>query len=182
MIPKIKLRQKLLKIRDSLSAERRKEASLLLWKRLELQLGHALHPRSRVLSFFPIHSEIDVGPFNAFLAQQGLLLLPRREGEFLMPHLVTDPLSQLQETPFGLREPNPALCPRLSFDSIDFILVPGLGFDREGYRIGYGKGYYDRFLSQSKAHSIGVGFQEQAVVEPLPRDPWDLSVKELILV
>jgi 5-formyltetrahydrofolate cyclo-ligase len=68
-------------------------------------------------------------------------------------------------------------------DKIDCILVPALGFDQENYRIGYGQGYYDRFLaSVGSIHTIGVGFQEQLCEELLPRDPWDVPVKELILV
>jgi 5-formyltetrahydrofolate cyclo-ligase len=61
--------------------------------------------------------------------------------------------------------------------------VPALGFDKDLYRLGYGKGYYDQFLARARdIPSIGVGFKEQLCQEPLPRDPWDIPVKELLLV
>lgn len=76
---------------------------------------------------------------------------------------------------------DPLFEPPLS--QIDSILVPGLGFDREMYRIGYGKGYYDRLLSKTgDIPTIGVGFKEQFSEELFPRDPWDIPVRELLLV
>lgn len=127
-------------------------------RRLEvaLLLKEKLQSKGVILSFSPIGSEIDLGPLNQILAAENrLFLVPYR-----FDSLVQVPLSK-----------------------IDCILVPGLGFDREKYRIGYGKGYYDRFLAQTgDILTIGVGFQEQLCEELLPRDPWDIPVKELILV
>ncbi|MGB7978740.1 MAG: 5-formyltetrahydrofolate cyclo-ligase [Chlamydiales bacterium] len=115
-----------------------------------------LKSRGRILSFSPISSEIDLGALNQVLKAEGRL--------WLVPYKI-GPLIQ-----FPLHE-------------IDCILVPGLGFDKDKYRIGYGKGYYDQFLAGA-AHiwTIGVGFKEQLCEEPLPRDPWDIPVKELLLV
>jgi 5-formyltetrahydrofolate cyclo-ligase len=127
-------------------------------RRLEasLALKEKLHSKGIVLSFSPIGSEIDLTPLNqALAAENRLYLVPYR-----IETLIEVPLSK-----------------------IDCILVPGLGFDRNHYRIGYGKGYYDRFLAGAGAiPTIGVGFREQLCEEPLPRDPWDIPVKELILV
>ncbi|MCM1982684.1 5-formyltetrahydrofolate cyclo-ligase [Lyngbya confervoides] len=54
----------------------------------------------------------------------------------------------------------------------DLILVPLVACDRRGYRLGYGGGYYDRFLTQKLAPAIGIGF-DACVVNTLPVDPWD---------
>jgi len=62
---------------------------------------------------------------------------------------------------------------------LKWILVPGLSFDYKGFRLGRGKGFFDRVLSQFKGVSIGVCFEEQ-VVEQLEQDPWDASVSVLI--
>jgi 5-formyltetrahydrofolate cyclo-ligase len=174
LIPKLKWRQILLEIRNSLSVKRREEAAL--------HLRTLLVSRGRLLSFFSFQSEIDTHSLNVILASQGRLFLPKREKDALIPYQVTDLASQLQKTSFGLMEPKPELCKRASFDQFDAILVPGLGFDSDHYRLGYGKGYYDRLLAHTKLPAIGVGFQEQAVASPLPKDPWDLPVQELILV
>lgn len=126
-------------------------------RRLEasLLLKEKLQERGVILSFSPLGSEIDLAPLNQFLAaEKRLFLVPYR-----LDSLIDVPLSQ-----------------------IDCILVPGLGFDRDHYRLGYGKGYYDRFLAQAgNIPTIGVGFKEQ-LCEKLPRDSWDIPVKELLLV
>jgi 5-formyltetrahydrofolate cyclo-ligase len=65
---------------------------------------------------------------------------------------------------------------------VDLILVPGLAFDSEYYRLGYGKGYYDRLLAETPhIPAWGVGFHEQMSPEPLPRDTWDLPVQKVLL-
>lgn len=64
----------------------------------------------------------------------------------------------------------------------DLILVPGVVFDRLGYRIGYGGGYYDHFLAnQPSALKIGVGFPLQFSRSALPHEEHDIPVDYLIL-
>ena len=58
---------------------------------------------------------------------------------------------------------------------IDIILVPGIAFDKRGYRIGYGKGYYDRFLKRSKALRIGLCMDFQ-IVDNIPHKEWDIPM------
>lgn len=60
-------------------------------------------------------------------------------------------------------------------DEIDLILVPGLAFDQEGYRLGYGGGYYDRYLQDFHGVSAGLAFSV-CCTEDLPRDAFDLPV------
>jgi 5-formyltetrahydrofolate cyclo-ligase len=60
--------------------------------------------------------------------------------------------------------------------NIDLILVPGLVFDRYGYRVGYGKGYYDRLIeTHPNVITIGVCLDE-FFIERLPSEPWDARV------
>ena len=81
--------------------------------------------------------------------------------------------------PFGILEPcgqevNPS--------QIDLIIAPGLGFDRHGTRMGYGGGYYDRFLSQSESSHIivvGVGFDVQCV-DIVPKEPHDRPIQYVV--
>lgn len=78
----------------------------------------------------------------------------------------------LQAGAFGLLEPIPGRCPPLERGQGDLCLVPGLAFDREGYRLGYGKGYYDCFLAAQPVHAVGLCFEALAF-ERLPRDGFD---------
>ena len=66
-------------------------------------------------------------------------------------------------------EPDPAKCPVVDAGGIDLVLVPGLGFGRDGSRLGRGRGYYDRFLGSEAAGAmrVGVAFGSQ-VVEAVP--------------
>lgn len=79
---------------------------------------------------------------------------------------------------FGIKEPTTE-CPKADFDSGTLCIVPGIGFSLDGHRIGYGKGYYDRFLSEFKGISVGFCFDE-CVIESLPFNKFDKKVNYLI--
>lgn len=64
---------------------------------------------------------------------------------------------------------------------ISYALIPGLGFDRRGFRIGYGKGFYDQLLPLLSCKKIGIGFTEQLVEEDLALEPHDAPVDQLLL-
>jgi 5-formyltetrahydrofolate cyclo-ligase len=153
---KTALREELKKIRFGISPERRREAALALHELLSLKL----HPYKTVLSFVSKGSEIDLSLVNAELFNQNRLFVPEISGTDLN---------------FGC-----------SLEKIECILVPGLGFDREKNRLGYGKGYYDRFFSKLNKNSyfpqkIGVGFSEQ-FTSYIPTDAHDVPLDEIILV
>lgn len=88
-------------------------------------------------------------------------------------------LDDISEGFFGIREPKEGRF--LDKEEIDLCIVPGLSFDREGFRLGYGGGYYDRFLENTNIYTIGVCFKELAV-EKLPREENDISVNEVLII
>lgn len=69
---------------------------------------------------------------------------------------------------FGIMEP----LPYGHVEKIDLLMVPGIAFDKKGYRLGYGKGYYDKFLAKKKMASIGLAYSFQ-LLESLPVDRHD---------
>lgn len=71
------------------------------------------------------------------------------------------------------------VCPPLERGQGDLCLVPGLAFDREGYRLGYGKGYYDCFLAAQPVRTVGLCFEALAFAR-LPRDGFDRPVCRLV--
>lgn len=76
-------------------------------------------------------------------------------------------------------EPIPDLTVLVEKKNIDLIVVPGVVFDRQGYRIGFGGGYYDRYLSNFEGKRISIAFDEQ-VIETVPKETHDLPVHILI--
>jgi 5-formyltetrahydrofolate cyclo-ligase len=86
---------------------------------------------------------------------------------------------QLKEGSFRLKEPDPDLCPVLPNYEMDLVIVPGLAFDKNGYRLGYGGGFYDRFLPTIKATTIALAFYCQLIPE-VPSDKHDRKVNHII--
>ena len=84
-------------------------------------------------------------------------------------------LEELKPAMLGIPAP-PDGAPVIAPGELELIIVPALTYDTEGYRIGYGGGYYDRFLSGLPAFTIGLA-RERLLRERLPREPHDVPVK-----
>lgn len=93
--------------------------------------------------------------------------LPSVEGESLAFYELSSG-KYLVKGRFGIMEPLP--CGPV--DRIDLLVVPGIAFDKKGYRLGYGKGYYDKFLVRKKIFSIGLAYSFQ-LLESLPKGKYD---------
>lgn len=88
-------------------------------------------------------------------------------------------LTELRPGAFGLLEPNPAVSGQAAVYDRAICLVPGLAFDKKGYRIGYGRGYYDRFLENTVMFSAGLCYEE-LLCEDLPIEPHDRHVDVVV--
>ena len=86
----------------------------------------------------------------------------------------------LKEGAFGIKEPRTDYCAPARLDSIDMVIVPGKAFDRKGERVGYGKGYYDKFLAKVPgAKAVGLAYDFQ-VVDEIPSEDHDVRVSVLV--
>lgn len=174
---KAELRRHFKEVVEKIPFKRRKEASEKIFSALlDIALNY-----SNILSFTSLPGEIDLWRFNRFLEKEGRLILPKVEGEGLFAYSVDNIEKDLVlNRKFNLLEPDPNRCKRS--DDIDLILVPGVAFDRTKNRLGYGGGYYDRFLSSFKnIPTIAVGFREQLFDGALPTEPHDIKVCKLLL-
>jgi len=152
-------------------------------------LRHPLWQQARgVAAFVGVHGEPDTwGLLAATLAERKRLWLPRMVGKpaqiAFVPVL---DLRALAPAGFGLLEPPPAADQALftptAAAGIDLVLVPGLGFARDGARIGFGKGHYDRALAPVREHAapqrvgLCLGGDLDPAEGPVPREPHDVPV------
>ena len=105
------------------------------------------------------------------------VLIPKTYPKGRMDFVVYNP-QQLVKTSFGLLEPQGDL-EVVDASQIDLIHVPGLAFTREGYRIGYGGGYYDRYLKHFTGHTLSTVYPCQ-IWDFIPEDH-DIPVQEVLI-
>ncbi|MGR9049364.1 5-formyltetrahydrofolate cyclo-ligase [Halobacillus faecis] len=86
---------------------------------------------------------------------------------------------QLERVYFGLREPKPESSALVKKGDIDLLLVPGLLFDDKGYRIGYGGGYFDRFIEGFRGKTLMIASERQRY-SPLPFEEYDQRVEYVL--
>ena len=147
---KSELRRHFISVREAMSAEQVAMASQALCRRLS---NSPLLPRgARVLSYLAFRNELDLGLLRQ-LRPDVSWALPRIVGPDLVIHPY-DP-ARLVRHPFGMLEPAADL-EQIDPATLDLVLVPGVAFSRRGIRLGFGGGYYDRFLRTTPAHRIGI--------------------------
>ena len=132
-----------------------------------------------VMVFCGVGREPDTSGLIRALLEQGKrvalpVCLPQRK---LEARAITD-LSELAPNRYGIPEPD-GLCPIVPKSEIGAMLVPNIMCDREGYRLGHGGGYYDRWLADYQGFTAAVCPPEQ-LVERLPRDESDVPVQMVI--
>ncbi len=93
-------------------------------------------------------------------------------------HVISQP-EDLAAGSFGVREPIPDQCPKAQATAQSLCIVPGISFDLAGYRLGYGKGYYDRFLAGFPGKTIGICYQEN-LLPKLPHGRFDRAVEWIV--
>jgi 5-formyltetrahydrofolate cyclo-ligase len=95
------------------------------------------------------------------------------------PHLVLHPYdpARLVRHCYGMLEPDASL-PVIEPGALDLVFVPGVAFDRRGYRLGFGGGFYDRFLPHVTASKVGLVYAA-LIVEHVPNDEFDQPVEFL---
>jgi 5-formyltetrahydrofolate cyclo-ligase len=122
-----------------------------------------LRSAERVLAYLAFGNELDVTPLFDLLP--GIVwAAPRIQGQQLLA-LTYDP-KHLTPHPFGMMEPERAM-PEIDPSTLDVVLVPGIAFGEQGARLGYGGGYYDRFLATTSAIRVGIA-HECCLVDRLP--------------
>jgi len=134
-----------------------------------------LQPQTIIGGYWPMGSELDIRHLLSKLIEKGFrTALPCITSEGLVFRLWT-PSTSLEIGLFQALEP-PSTA---SLIIPNVLLVPLLAFDRQGHRLGYGQGHFDRFLHQHKVLTIGIGFKEQEV-DHIPRQVHDFALDYIL--
>ena len=176
---KKKLRSYWRKKRRLISGTQQNEAS----RKAISQLFPRLKKQNLVLSYASFADEFQTQELNNLLAAEGKLVLPKVDGENLRIFYVENPQKQLRRHPWGFLEPIPERCRKVEEAAISLAIIPGIAFDAAGSRLGYGKGFYDRFLMKlsPSTPSFGLGFKEQYSPRLLPGYTTDYLLNGLFL-
>jgi len=170
---KFELRQQMKALRNGLDPDIRQQLSNRICQRItDFCLSRRIH---RIGAFWPYGSEVDLRPLVQ--AHPDWTFFFPRISSTHPPRLIWGP-EPLEAGMFGLQEPIHA---QHFLPPVQLLLLPGLAFDSEGYRLGYGMGFYDAVLERLSEDVIAmaVGFSCQRCAE-LPRDPQDLPVQVLM--
>lgn len=136
-----------------------------------------------VLLYAALEDEIDIYEVARVALERGKkIAFPRcRKEDHTMKYHIVESLDQLKPDSYGILEPSedlPVYDPENAPGSA-ICFVPGLVYDKEGYRVGYGKGFYDRFLTNFKGSSVGVVYSD-FILPVVPRGRFDVSVDILL--
>ncbi len=159
----------------------RAAASVVICDAANALLGARLAAGAVVAMYSAKGSEVDTARIDGFVRARGLVVVyPRviEDARSLTFHTAT--LDELEPARFGLREPR-ATAPGVEVTDIAAFVVPGLGFDRDGGRIGWGRGHYDATFAAASPDALRVGLAyECQVVERVAREAHDVALHIII--
>lgn len=172
------LRGRLREIRDGLAPDvparvGRRTAELLFASELVRGCRH-------VMLYAAIGNEVETRHFFFLAHKRGMRVAYPRviKGERRMEAVWVDHLDELAPGVMGIPEPKPDQ-PAIDPGELELVVVPGLGFDRYGNRLGYGAGHYDRFLPDCPATRVGLTY-DVCMVSRIPTDRFDQPMDWLL--
>lgn len=171
---KSSLRKVLLEKRDVTSYDFIKLSSQKIQNRLkQIEIFRAAR---KIACYFPIGSEVKTQDIMQELLGDGKeVYLPKVEDSNMSFRKITE-LGDLEKGNFDIMEPKEN-CPKT--DDVEILLVPTVGITRAGIRLGYGHGFYDRYLSNSKAKTISLTYSKQ-IVKSIPFSEKDIKIDWIV--
>lgn len=178
---KIAMRKRYLEMRRALDPDRKSKMDQKIFSVFTSLVSYRY--ADTVLIYYPKPREVNTLPIiEAALASGKRVALPLcREQNSQMDYYYINSLDDLEEGLYGIPAPKKDCEP---FDKSNqgksvIAVIPALSFDKKGYRLGYGKGYYDRYMSNLKASCVGLVYTD-FIAESLPIGRYDLRVDLLV--
>ena len=168
------LRKLLLEKRDSTSFDMMEIASQQIHKKL--RKSKIFREAKKIGSYYPIGSEVLTQEIMQEILSSGKeLFLPKVTGKQMEFRKITD-FSCLEKGNFDIMEPKDD-CP--VDNELDLLLVPTVGISQEGVRLGYGHGFYDKFLKNHKIETVSLVYEKQ-VIKKIPRSDHDVVMNWIL--
>lgn len=122
-----------------------------------------------IMVYYPLKGEVNLLGMVRKALEEKRVCFPFIKEEELIPYQIQDLENDLVRGIFGIKQPLPQKARQVNERDLEMVIVPGLAFDRNRYRLGRGGGYYDRFLRKldKKTKKVGVAFDFQ-ILENLP--------------
>jgi 5-formyltetrahydrofolate cyclo-ligase len=177
---KRQLRKLFKKKRSAIADDDRQQWNAQLYERLTTQPFFL--EAANLFIFVSFRTEIDTHAIikRALLLEKNVFVPRTKDADGNMEAIQIESLEQLTTARMGLPEPELRLPPTAA-PIFDLILVPGLAFDRHGYRLGYGGGYYDKFLSKLPQHGLTLGLAYHIqLTDNLPFDAHDQKLDGVV--
>ena len=176
-INKEELRKKYLEVRKDLPHKEEKSKTIItkIIKTKEYQ-------EARVIALYKsLSSEVNLDDLiNYAIEHNKKIVLPKVEGSDLFFYVIGID-EELVKSNFGILEPISNQEKLVDKKQIDLVIVPGICFDKERNRLGFGKGFHDRYLAKSNVYKIGVGFNCQLLTDDiLPVNQFDIKMDKVI--
>lgn len=176
-MPKRVLRKQIFALRDSLTRAEILSKSEGVAAQLERLPIYRDEESGTVMFFLSFRSEVETrGMVEESLARGRRVLVPKTEPKerLLIPSQLLDPEEDLVPGFYDIPEPGPGALRPVDPEEIDLLIVPGVAFDLQGNRLGYGGGYYDRFFERLRpgVPLVALAFELQ-IVTAVPVEPWD---------
>ncbi len=167
--------------REAIEQGRKKELDAKIIKRfMSLATYRYAHT---LLMYYPVRSEIDIRELIVNALSDGKrVALPRCEetGSVMNFHYINS-LDELSEGRFGIMEPSEN-SEMFSYDKLSgpcAVIIPALAYDKNGYRLGYGKGFYDRYFSNPGISKVGLIYSD-FITDSLPHGRYDIAIDLLV--
>ena len=175
------LKSEILEKRKTLSKEEIKEKSSKVKENL-YSLSEFKDSKN-IMFYVSFNNEVDTQKLiKELLSNNKTILVPfvQKNNPILQLSEIKD-FNDLEPKTFGILEPKEDKIKKFGINDVDLVIVPGIVFDKSGHRIGYGYGYYDRFLKKLNKNVVKIGFAfEFQLVDKIPEEQHDVPMDVVV--